>query len=149
MIMRRISTMMATLLAVTGLGAGASLTTTESRRTGPVAIAAEVRPTTASARTAGRTEPAVRNVPSAFQLPPGSRVTALSDRAAGASFTLTAPDPQAVLAFYRRELPRGPFTIVADRTADGATNLSFSDANGWAGAIFATTNRVTVAVRRA
>lgn len=149
MIMRRISTMMATLMAVTGLGACAGPATTESRRTDPVAIAAAVRLPVPGAQTATRAEPAVRNVPSAFRLPPGSSVTALSDREDGASFTLTAPDPAAVLAFYRRELPRDAFTIVADRTDDGATSLSFTDVDGWAGAIFATTHRVTVAVRRA
>nr|WP_296065409.1 hypothetical protein [uncultured Actinoplanes sp.] len=145
---RRITTMMATLLAVTGLGACAD-PATESQRTGRAEIAAEVRTSAHGAVAAARTDPTVRNVPSAFRLPPGSRVTALSDREAGASFTLTAPDPQAVLAFYRRELGRGTFTIVTDRTDDGATSLSFRDRDGWAGAIFATTHRVTVAVRRA
>lgn len=149
MIARRIAAVVAALLAGAGLSACAG--TAESRREEPSAIApaAEVRPVGPDARTAAPAAVAVRNVPSAFRLPAGSRVADLADRRSGASFTLTAPDPEAVLSFYRRELPRAAFTILSDRAEDGATSLAFRDADGWAGAIFATAHRVTVAVKRA
>lgn len=150
MIARRIGTVVATLLAVPGLGACGS-PATEARRSEPAAIAPAPAPATPvrAVQAAARAGTAVRNVPAAFPLPPGSRVTDLADRDSGASFTLTAPDPQAVLSFYRRQLPLGAFTVVADRVDHGATSLSFRNAEGWAGAIFATTHRVTVAVKRA
>lgn len=151
MIARRFATAVAALLAVAGSGACGGVTT-PTRRTEAAAIApgpaTAVRAIT-PAQASTRTENGVRNVPPAFPLPPGSSVTDLLDRESGASFTLTAPDPQAVLSFYRRQLPRGPFTIVADRTEPGATSLAFHDDEGWAGTIFATTHRVAVAVRRA
>jgi hypothetical protein len=146
MIGRRIATVVATLLAVPGLGACGS-PATETRRNEPAAIAPAPAP--APITRAVQAVARVRNVPAAFRLPPGSHVTDLSDRASGASFTLTAPDPEAVLSFYRRQLPLGSFTVVADRVDQGATSLSFRDADGWAGAIFATARRVTVAVKRA
>ena len=156
MIARRIAAVVAALLAGAGAGAGAgacgSATTAEARRNDqPAAIAPapEARRAAPGVRAVARTSTVVRNVPSAFPLPTGSRVADLSDPESGASFTLTAPDPAAVLSFYRRELPRAAFTIVADRAEDDATSLSFRDAHGWAGAIFATTHRVTVAVKRA
>jgi hypothetical protein len=152
MIARRIATVVATLLAIPGLGAGASAAA-EARRTEPATIAgapaAELRTATRNLPAVRTGEAAVRNVPSAFPLPPGSQVTDLSDVRSGASFTLTAPDPEAVLSFYRRHLPLGAFTIVADRAEHDATSLLFRDAEGWAGAIFATPHRVTVAVKHA
>ncbi|GID31576.1 hypothetical protein [Paractinoplanes brasiliensis] len=149
MIARRLVTVLATLLAAPTLGACANpAPAPEARRGEPTT--ATVRAAAREAHPAGRRETAVRNVPQAFPLPPGSHVTDLSDRGSGASFTLTAPDPESVLSFYRHQLPRGPFTIVADTSApDGATSLSFRDADGWAGAIYATARRVTVAVKRA
>ncbi|MEU4420950.1 hypothetical protein AB0F81_10000 [Actinoplanes sp. NPDC024001] len=132
-IARRIAAMVATLLAVPALGACG--TSAEARRTEVAAVA--------------RTAPAVRNLPSAFPFPPGSRVADLADRRAGASFTLAAPDPQAVLSFYRHHLPLSAFTIVADRSEPDASSLAFRNEEGWAGSIFATAHRVTVAVRRA
>lgn len=152
MIARRIAAVVAALLAGAGVGACGSATTAEARRNDqPAAIAPapEARRAASGVRAVARTSTVVRNVPSAFPLPAGSRVADLSDPESGASFTLTAPDPAAVLSFYRRELPRAAFTIVADRAEDDATSLSFRDAHGWAGAIFATTHRVTVAVKRA
>jgi hypothetical protein len=152
MIARRIGAVVATLLAVTGLGA-CSGADTEARRSEPAAVtpvpAAGVRTATRDVQAVARTETGVRNVPAAFRLPPGSHVTNLSDRDSGASFTLTAPGPETVLSFYRRELPLGAFTIVADRAERDATSLAFRNAEGWAGAIFATAHRVTVAVKRA
>ncbi|MGK5683513.1 hypothetical protein [Actinoplanes sp. URMC 104] len=152
MLARRIATVVATLLAVAGAGAcGSAAATSERRHTEPAAVvpATGVRTPGRDVPAAARTETGVRHVPSTFRLPPGSRVTALSDAESGASFTLTAPDPEAVLSFYRRELPLAAFTIVADRAEHGATSLTFQDADGWAGTIFASTHRVTVAVRRA
>jgi hypothetical protein len=154
MIARRIVTAVATLLAVTGLGAcGREAVAEQQRRPEPAAIApspaAVVRPATRDTQAADRVPAGLRNVPSAFRLPPGSRVTALSDHESGASFTLDAPDPESVLSFYRSALPQGAFTIVADRAEPGATSLAFRNADGWAGMIYATTHRVTVAVRRA
>lgn len=132
MIARRIATAVATVLA-----ALAPLPVTGAR-----ASDREVE-------AAARTETGVRNLPSTFRLPPGSEVAGLSDQASGATFTLTAPPPEAVLSFYRRQLPLGAFTIVADRTDHDATSLSFRHAEGWAGQIYATAHRVTVAVKRA
>ncbi|MFI5897582.1 hypothetical protein ACIA5D_46595 [Actinoplanes sp. NPDC051513] len=153
MIARRIATLVATLLAVTGLGACGSAATVEARRNEPVAIAPgsadDVRAATREVQAAARADAGVRHLPSAFRLPPDSRVTMLSDRESGASFTLTAPDPDAVLAFYRRELPRGAFTIVADRAGPDTTSLAFRNADGWAGEIYATPRWVAVAVRHA
>jgi hypothetical protein len=148
MIAKRLATIVAALLAVTGCGG-----TAEARRTEPAAIV----PSSASGGGAisrevhaiPEAQTGVKNVPAAFSLPPGSRVTNLSDRESGASFTLTAPDPQTVLSFYRRQLPLGAFTIVADRAELDTTSLAFRDQNGWAGAIYATEHRVTVAVKRA
>jgi hypothetical protein len=152
MIARRLATIMATLLAVTGAGACGS-GNADRRHPEPVAIAPTStiggQTATRDSLAAARTQTSVKNVPAAFPLPPGSRVTDLSDRASGASFTLTAPDPQTVLSFYRRQLPLGAFTIVADRAEPDATSLSFLDNDGWAGAIFATAHRVTVAVKHA
>ncbi len=153
MIARRIATLVTTLLTFAGLGACGTATILEARHNEPVAIA----PSPASiARTAARTVHAaaqaatgVNHLPSAFRLPPDSQVTMLCDRKSGASFTLTAPDPEAVLAFYRRELPRGAFTIVADRAGPDTTSLAFRNADGWAGEIYATPRWVTVAVRHA
>ncbi|WP_184951315.1 hypothetical protein [Paractinoplanes abujensis] len=150
---RRFVTVLATLLAAPVLGACAPAAPTapapsanEARRGAPAA--ATVR-TAREVRTVVR-RPAVHNLPSAFPLPPGSQVTDVTDRESGASFTLTAPDPEAVLSFYRRHLPLGAFTIVADRpTTAGATSLTFAGSDGWAGAIYATERRVTVAVKRA
>ncbi|MFG1994430.1 hypothetical protein ACGFJ7_31100 [Actinoplanes sp. NPDC048988] len=152
MFAKRIVTVLATLLAVPGLGACGG-TATDTRRDEPAAIA----PVPASGvRTVGRdlqagapAAVAPRNVPAAFPLPPGSRVTSLSDPESGASFVLSAPDPQAVLSFYRRELSRGAFTLLADRAAAETTSLAFRQDQGWAGTVFATTHRVTVAVKRA
>lgn len=153
MIARRIATLVTTLLAVTGLGACGSATTLEARRNEPVAIApgpaSGVRAAAREVQAAAPASTGVRHLPSAFRLPPGSRVTTLSDPESGASFTLAAPDPDAVLAFYRRELPRSSFTIVADRAGPDTTSLAFRDPDGWAGEIFATSHWVTVAVRRA
>src|SRR5690348_9770109 len=98
MIARRIVTVVAALLGLAGLGAGS-----------PGATTREIQ-------AVARTEAAIRNVPSTFRLPPGSQVTNVSDAESGATFTLTAPDPEAVLSFYRRQLPLGAFTIVADRS---------------------------------
>ncbi|WP_127503010.1 hypothetical protein [Actinoplanes solisilvae] len=150
MIGRRIATLVATLLAIPAVGACGS-PATDARRSERAAIAPAPAAATSAVRGSTRAVAAasVRNVPAAFPLPPGSRVTDLSDRASGASFTLTAPDPQTVVDFYRRQLPLGAFTVVADRVDQGATSLSFRDAEGWAGAIFATARRVTVAVKRA
>lgn len=147
MIARRIAAVVAAVLAAAGAGAS----TAAARRDEPAAIApaAEGRPATQEFRAVTHPGTVVRNVPAAFRLPSGSRVADLSDRKSGASFTLTAPDPEAVLSFYRRELPRAAFTILSDRAEDGATSLAFRDADGWAGAIFATAHRVTVAVKRA
>ncbi len=150
MIARRKATVVATLLAVAGLGAPGGAAVAEARRNEQAAIAPApatgIRPVSATARTTT----VVRNVPSAFALPPGSRVTGLSDPESGASFTLTAPGSEAVLSFYRRELAQGAFTIVADRAEAGATSLAFrDDTDGWAGTVFATEHRVTVAVKRA
>ncbi|MCY1137016.1 hypothetical protein OWR29_03335 [Actinoplanes sp. Pm04-4] len=153
MIARRIGTLVATLLAVAGAGACGNAATTDPRRNEQAAIApapaAEVRAPAREVQAAAPAAVGVRNVPSAFRLPPGSRVTALADGESGASFTLTAPGPEAVLSFYRRELQRAAFTIVADHAEPGATSLSFRDADGWAGTIYATAQRATVAVRRA
>ncbi|NMO53769.1 hypothetical protein HH310_21620 [Actinoplanes sp. TBRC 11911] len=153
MIARRIATLLATLFAVTGLGAGGSPAAAGTRHTEAVTIApartSHTRPAAQDAPAAARTGTGVRNVPSAFLLPPGSRVTALSDHEAGASFTLTEPGPQAVLSFYRGELPQRAFTIVADRAEHGATSLAFRSPDGWAGMIYATAYRATVALRRA
>ncbi|MBM2614935.1 hypothetical protein JIG36_05100 [Actinoplanes sp. LDG1-06] len=145
MFARRIVTVLATLLAVPGLGAtsASAATTTDNRRSQPAAMV-RAADTKAPVKRVGT---AVRNVPSAFPLPPGSRVTDLADRESGASFTLTEPDPETVLSFYRRELPRA-FTVLADRAETGATSLAFRDAQGWAGAIYATARRVTVSVKR-
>ncbi|MEV4348637.1 hypothetical protein AB0J83_29625 [Actinoplanes sp. NPDC049596] len=152
MFAKRIVTVLATLLAVPGLGACGSAAT-EARRDEPAAIApspaAGARPITRDVQVAGRAQAAPRNVPAAFPLPPGSRVTSLSDPESGASFVLTAPGPEAVLSFYRRELAAGAFTIVADRAATDSTSLAFRDTAGWAGSIFATAHRVSVAVKRA
>ena len=147
MIARRIAAAVTALLA--GAGTCGSAAPAEARRSEPAAVsrASEVRAAPRGVRAVARSSPAVRHVPAAFRLPPGSRVTGLADPYSGASFTLTSPDPAAVLAFYRRELPRA-FTVVADRAEDAATSLTFRDADGWAGAIFATEHRVTVAVRR-
>ncbi|XVV15507.1 hypothetical protein ACQP2X_14540 [Actinoplanes sp. CA-131856] len=149
MLAKRIVTVLATLLAIPGLGACGSVTPAEARRDEPAAIAPVpaspgVRSVVHEIRAA-----APRNVPAAFPLPPGSRVTSLSDPESGASFVLSAPDPEAVLSFYRRELARGAFTLVADRAAAETTSLAFQEAQGWAGTVFATTHRVTVAVKRA
>ncbi|WP_249998907.1 hypothetical protein [Actinoplanes sp. M2I2] len=149
MIARRIATVVATLLAA-GLGACGSPAVAERRSTEPAAVvpAAGTRVAQRDVQAAARAETTVRNVPSAFRLPPGSHLTTLTDAESGASFTLAAPGPEAVLSFYRRELSRGAFTIVADRVEPGATSLSFRDADGWAGTIYATTHRVAVAVKR-
>lgn len=151
MLARRIAAVLAAVLA--GTGAGACTTgAAEARRhdqSAAVIPAAEPRPAIREVPAVAPAGPVVRNVPSAFRLPPGSRVTDLTDRASGASFTLTAPGPESVLSFYRRDLPRAAFTIVTDHAADGGTSLTFRDENGWAGAIFATAHRVTVAVKRA
>ncbi|MFG1604869.1 hypothetical protein [Actinoplanes sp. NPDC049265] len=151
MLARRIAAVVAALLAGAGASACGNTATTESRPEEPAAVAraAETRPATTELRAVTRAGAALRNVPAAFRLPSGSRVADVSDRRSGASFTLTAPDPEAVLSFYRRELPRAAFTILSDRAEDGATSLAFRDADGWAGAIFATAHRVTVAVKRA
>lgn len=152
MIARRIATVVAGLLAVTGLGACGHAATTERRHNEPVTIAApaaDVRPDPQAVQAVARARTAVRNLPAAFRLPPESQVTALTDHEAGASFTLATPDPEAVLSFYRRELPLGAFTIVADQAQHDATSLAFRNADGWAGSIYATAHRVTVAVRRA
>jgi len=151
MIARRIATVVATLLAVAGVGACGSAPTAEARRHERAAIAppAHHRSATRDVQATAQDETTVRNVPAAFRLPPGSRVTALADAEAGASFTLTNPSPEAVLAFYRRVLPLDAFTIVADRAEPGANSLAFRDADGWAGTIFATAQRVAVALRRA
>ncbi|MCO8275085.1 hypothetical protein M1L60_31350 [Actinoplanes sp. TRM 88003] len=152
MIARRIATLVATLLAVGGAGACGNAATTDPRRTEPAAIApapAEARTPTREVQAVAAATTGVRNVPAAFRLPPGSRVAGLADGEAGASFTLTAPGPEAVLSFYRRELQRSTFTIVADHAEAGATSLSFRDADGWAGTIYATAQRATVAIRRA
>jgi hypothetical protein len=153
MIARRIATVVAGLLAVTGLGACGHAATTERRHPEPVSIAAspaaEVRPDTQAVPAVARARTAVRNVPAAFRLPPDSQMTALTDHESGASFTLATPDPEAVLSFYRRELPLGAFTIVADQAQHDTTSLAFRNADGWAGSIYATAYRVTVAVRRA
>ncbi|MBU2666212.1 hypothetical protein KOI35_22175 [Actinoplanes bogorensis] len=149
MIARRIATAVATLLALAGAGAcgSAPAPAGDARRLEPAAIAPGAPAARPVARAVVAAAPGVRNMPAALRLPPGSQVTGLSDRESGASFTLTAPDSAAVLAFFRSELPRG-FTIVADRTDHGATSLSFRDSGAWAGTIFATAQRVTVAVRR-
>jgi hypothetical protein len=152
MIARRIATLMATLFAVTGLGACVSSATAGPRHTEAEAVAitpVRATETRTATRASARTGTGVRNVPSAFRLPPGSRVTALADHESGASFTLTAPGPEAVLSFYRGELPRGAFTIVSDRVEGGATSLAFRSPDGWAGIIYATAYRATVALRRA
>jgi hypothetical protein len=153
MIARRIATLVATLFAVTGLGACGSAATAAPRRAEAVAIApvrsTETRPATREVSATARTGTGVRNVPSAFRLPPGSRVTAVSDHESGASFTLTEPSPEAVLSFYRGELSAGAFTIVSDRAEPGATSLAFRSPDGWAGTIYATAYRATVALRRA
>ncbi len=152
MIARRIATVVAGLLAVTGLGACGHAATTERRHNDPVAIAApaaEVRPDPQAVQAVARARTAVRHLPAAFRLPPDSQVTALTDHESGATFTLATPDPEAVLSFYRRELPLGAFTIVADQAQHDATSLAFRNADGWAGSIYATAHRVTVAVRRA
>jgi hypothetical protein len=153
MIARRIATLVTTLLTFAGLGACGSATTLEARHNEPVAIApgsaSSARTTVREIRAAPHAAAGVSHLPSAFRLPPGSQVTTLSDHEYGASFTLTAPDPEAVLAFYRRELPRGAFTIVADRAGSDTTSLAFRNADGWAGEIYATPRWVTVAVRHA
>ncbi|WP_306205179.1 hypothetical protein [Actinoplanes sp. RD1] len=141
MLARRIA---AVLLAGAGVFGGAPAASAAS----VVAPASAPRQAAPGVRAVAAAAPVVRNAPAGFRLPPGSRVTDLADRASGASFTLVAPGPEAVLSFYRRDLPRAAFTIVGDRAADGATSLTFRDADGWAGAIFATPQRVTVAVRR-
>src|SRR5690349_21237661 len=153
MIARRIATLVTTLLTFAGLGACGSATTVEARRDEPAAIApgraGSVRTTVREIHAAARAATGVNHLPSAFRFPPGSQVTRLADHAPGASFTLTAPDPEAVLAFYRRELPRGAFTIVADRAGPDTTSLAFRNAEGWAGEIYATPRWVAVAVRHA
>ncbi|MFF5288417.1 hypothetical protein [Paractinoplanes globisporus] len=153
MIARRIATLVTTLLAVTGLGASGSATVLEARHKEPAAIApgpaSGARTTVREVRAGARAATAVHHLPSAFRLPPGSRVTTLSDHESGASFTLTAPDPDSVIAFYRRELPLGAFTIVAERAGPDTTSLAFRNADGWAGEIYVTTSWVAVAVRRA
>ena len=151
MIARRIAAVVTALLAGAGVSACGSAASAQARREEPAAIipATEIRPAARSLRPVARPTTLVRHAPSGFRLPPGSPVADLSDRESGASFTLTAPDPEAVLSFYRRDLARGAFTIVADRAEEGATSLAFRDAEGWAGTIFATAQRVTVAVKRA
>ncbi|WP_305788942.1 hypothetical protein [Symbioplanes lichenis] len=142
MLARRIAAVVAAVVA--GAGAAAASAVSAS-----AAVAAPApRLAAPGVRTMAPGAPVVRNLPAAFRLPPGSRVTDLSDRASGASFTLADPGPEAVLSFYRDSLPRAAFTIVADRVTDGTTSLAFRDDAGWAGAIFATPQRVTVAVRR-
>jgi hypothetical protein len=140
---------MAALLAVTGCGSG----TAERRHPEPAAIAPPSMTgspvVTRNVQAVARTQTVVKNVPAAFRLPPGSQVTDLSDHESGASFTLSAPDPQTVLAFYRRQLPFGAFTILADRSELNATSLAFRNEDGWAGTIHATAYRVTVAVKHA
>jgi len=153
MIARRIGTLVATLLAVAGAGACGNAAPADQRRHEQAAIApapaAEVRAPAREVQAVAAATTGVLNVPATFRLPPGSQVTALADSKAGASFTLTAPGPEAVLSFYRHELQRAAFTIVADRAEAGATSLSFRDAEGWAGTIYATAQRATVAIRRA
>lgn len=151
MLARRIVTVVATLLAVPGLGACGNAAGAQTRHTEPAASvpAAGTLVAPRDVPAAVRTGIGVRHVPPGFRLPPGSRVTALSDHESGASFTLTAPDPETVLSFFRRELPLGAFTIVADRAEADATSLGFRSADGWAGSVYATARRVTVAVRRA
>ena len=153
MIARRIATLVTTLLTFAGLGAYGGATTLEARHNEAAAIApspaSSARRTAREVHAAAQSATGVDHLPSAFRLPPGSEVTTLSDHESGASFTLTAPDPEAVLAFYRRELPRGAFTIVADRAGPDTTSLAFRNADGWAGEIYATPRWVTVAVRRA
>jgi hypothetical protein len=153
MIARRFGTLVATLLALTGAGACGNAAPTDQRRPEQAAIApapaAETRTPAHESQAAAATTTGVRNVPAAFRLPPGSRVTALADAESGASFTLAAPSPEAILSFYRDELRRSAFTIVADHAEPGATTLSFRDADGWAGTIYATAQRATIAVRRA
>ncbi|HEX5203619.1 hypothetical protein ACFQS1_11000 [Paractinoplanes rhizophilus] len=152
MIARRIATLVTTLLTFAGLGACGSATTLEPRRNEPAAIALSPvggARTTVRESHAGQAATGVNHLPSAFRLPPGSQVTTLRDHESGASFTLTAPDPEAVLAFYRRELPRRAFTIVSDRAGPDTTSLAFRNADGWAGEIYATPRWVTVAVRHA
>jgi hypothetical protein len=153
MIARRIATVVATLLAVAGTGASGGVTI-EARRSKPAVVApvpaGDTRTVTRDVQAVARAgAAAVRNLPAAFRLPPGSSVTGVDDRESGASFTLTTPDPEAVLSFYRSSLPLGAFTIVADRVEHDATSLAFRNAEGWAGSIFATTHRVTIAVKRA
>ncbi|SCG33933.1 hypothetical protein [Micromonospora humi] len=87
----------------------------------------------------------VTNLPFNFRLPPGSRLRDLSDTAAGARFTLVAPAPERVLAFYRDYLPAGFFDVTGDRTADGTTIITFDKDDGeWTGTIEATDDGVTV-----
>ncbi|MEU4243302.1 hypothetical protein [Actinoplanes sp. NPDC026619] len=174
MIAKRFATVVAALVAVVGAGAGGTVTA-EARRTeaaavtpgrsvvGRTAARAVGSTQTGSTQTGltqtgltqtgltqtGMTQTGMTNVPAAFALPPGSNVTRLSDQESGASFVLTAPDSQTVLAFYRRQLALGSFTIIGDRTEHDATSLAFRDAGGWAGAIFATAHQVAVALKRA
>ncbi|MFI5937281.1 hypothetical protein [Actinoplanes sp. NPDC051494] len=89
-------------------------------------------------------EVGVRYVPANFRFPPNAEVSDRDDKPTGASFVLTAPDSRTTVAFYRKWLPIGFFTVVGDRDEGGATTIAFTDDSGWAGTIFATRNRVAV-----
>ncbi|MFY1655995.1 hypothetical protein [Micromonospora sp. WMMD1274] len=91
----------------------------------------------------------VTNLPFNFRFPPGSRLRDLSDSKTGARFTLVAPAPERVLAFYRAYLPTGFFEVTADRTVGGITTITFDKDDGeWTGTIEATSERVTVTTAR-
>ncbi|MFD1321063.1 hypothetical protein [Micromonospora sonneratiae] len=91
----------------------------------------------------------VTNLPFNFRFPPGTKLANVSDPVDGASFTLVAPDPQTVLAFYRQYLPTGFIDIVSDETANGATVVRFQKDEGeWTGTITVTADQVRITTRK-
>lgn len=77
----------------------------------------------------------VQHVPFFFRFPPGSTIENLQDPPTGASFTLTAPDPDTTLPFYRAALPAGHFTVTDEVTDGDTTTLTFTDSDGWQGTL--------------
>jgi hypothetical protein len=147
MALKRFAALLAAAFAVSGLSACARPEPVPAAVSVPAANRLhEVR---GEGRALTGAEVSVVHVPEAFRFPPGSKVDDVDDRASGASFTLVEPDPEAAVAFYRLWLPVGFFAVTTDKVEDGTTTLAFTGDDGWAGSIFATANRVAIALRHA
>jgi hypothetical protein len=147
MVLKRIAALLAAAFAVTGLSACARPEPVSSAVSAPAASRVERVRSDGRALTAA--DVSITHVPESFRFPPGSKVDGVDDRPSGASFTLVQPDPAATVAFYRLWLPVGFFAITTDKIEDGTTTLAFTGDDGWAGSIFATANRVAIALRHA